>query len=137
MATDQASPPPPDSQTSDAETATALAQQVAASADGVTWRKTTTLLDLFGAYRLTSEVRDRIGAALEGAGLIAKPAIDELQRFETVRLAIEDESDEQLDESRGRSRTMSRLLPIDEVVEVSEWRPGQPREQKTLFQCVP
>lgn len=134
MATGQAAAP----MNSDAEVAATLAQQVAASADGVTWRKTTTLLDLFGAYRLTTEVRERMATALSQAGLVAKPAIADVQRFETVRLAVDEDRDGQPDdEASGRSRTMSRLLPIDDVVEVTEWRPGRPPEQKSLFQCTP
>src|SRR4051812_20694317 len=123
----------------DAETAAALADQVKASADGVTWRKMTTLLDLFGAYRLTHEVRARVAAALEQAGLDAKPAIADAERFETVRLTSHEDTAEDDDEHdpRSRSRTMSRLLPIDDVLEVTEWRPGQAPEKKSLFQCTP
>src|SRR4051812_16027492 len=135
MAIEQTAPPAPDAET-DAQIAAALAQQVEASADGITWRKTTTLLDLFGAYRLTTQVRDRIAAALDGVGLIAKPAISEVQRFETIRLALDEDRDGQPDE-QGRSRTMSRLLPIDDVIEVSEWRPARQPERKTLFECTP
>jgi hypothetical protein len=121
---------------SDAATAAALAQQVEASADGVTWRKTVTLLDLFGAYRLTTEVRERISVALAGAGLDSKPPIKDAQRFETIRLALHDEDDNGHD-PRSRSRTMSRILPIDDVIEVTEWRTAQQPERKSLFQCAP
>jgi hypothetical protein len=117
----------------DARTAAALAEQVAASADGVTWRKTVTLLDLFGAYRLTSEVRERIATALADAGLDTKPAMKDVQRFETIRLALHEDAQDGHD-PRSRSRTMSRILPIDDVIEVSEWRPAQPPERKSLFQ---
>src|SRR4051812_23120353 len=122
---------------SDEQVAARLAEQVRASADGVTWRKTTTLLDLFGAYRLTTSVRDRITVALTEAGLVAKPGIGEVQRFETIRLALDEDRDGSPDDSGDRSRTMSRLLPIDDVVEVTEWRSGRSPEQKTLFQCTP
>src|SRR3954447_22285650 len=135
MAIDEA-PPPAQTADSDAQTAAALAQQVEASADGVTWRKTTTLLDLFGVYRLTTEVRERIAVALEQAGLAAKPSIADVQRFETVRLALDTDRDGQPDEDE-RSRTPSRLLPVDEVIEVTEWRPGQEPERKGVFQCTP
>src|SRR3954454_5682073 len=102
MAIEEAPLPTP-SPATDAATAAALAEQVAASADGVTWRKTTTLLDLFGAYRLTTQVRERVARALSEAGLIAKPAIAEVQRFETVRLALDEDRDGRPDEA-GRSR---------------------------------
>jgi CorA-like Mg2+ transporter protein len=122
----------------DAATAARLAEQVKASADGVTWRKTTTLLDLFGAYRLTTEVRERIAAALAQAGLDCKPPITDVQRFETVRLALDEDRDGQPDEPEThRTRTMSRLLPIDDVLDVTEWRPGQPPERKDLFSLAP
>src|SRR5689334_20166891 len=109
----------------DAEVAAALAEQVKASADGVTWRKMTTLLDLFGAYRLTTNVRKRIATALADAGLDPKPSIADAERFETVRLAVHEDQDDDEHDPRSRSRTMSRLLPIDDVLEVTEWRPDQ------------
>src|SRR4051794_7114427 len=137
MAIEEAPPPSTPDAAADARTAAALAEQVRASADGVTWRKTTTLLDLFGAYRLTTQVRERIATALEEAGLVAKPVIADVQRFETIRLALDEDRDGRPDEAGDRSRTMSRLLPIDDVIEVSEWRSGRPPEAKTLFQCGP
>src|SRR2546423_7798334 len=137
MATQQIGAPTPDQPDGDAATAAALAQQVAASADGVTWRKVTTLLDLFGAYRLTTDVRRRIARALVEADLIAKPPITDIQRFETVRLALDLDRDGRPDEPEEavRSRTMSRLLPIDDVIEATEWKPGRPPERKTVFSC--
>src|SRR3954453_15581064 len=139
MAVQEATPPAPDQGASDAEIAAALAKQVKASADGVTWRKMTTLLDLFGAYRLTTNVRRRITTALTEAGLDAKPLIADAERFETVRLTAHEDTSEDDDEydPRSRSRTMSRLLPIDDVLEVTEWRPGHAPEKKTLFECAP
>jgi hypothetical protein len=129
--------PEPGAPHGDAATAARLADQVRASADGVMWRKTTTLLDLFGSYRLTTEVRERIAAALAQAGLDSKPPITDVQRFETVRLALDEDRDGQPDEPEGgRTRTMSRLLPIDDVLEVTEWRPGRPPERKDLFSCA-
>src|SRR2546423_9897632 len=104
MATQQTSASAADQRTRDTETAAALAQQVAASADGVTWRKMTTLLDLFGAYRLTTNVRERIAMALAEAGLDPKPAIGDAERFETIRLSVHEESDDGHD-PRSRSRT--------------------------------
>src|SRR3954471_23682083 len=134
MAIEQETPTAP---ASDAATAAKLAEQVRASADGVTWRKMTTLLDLFGAYRLTTNVRTRIATALAEAGLDAKPPITHAERFETIRLAVHEDSDDDEHDPRSRSRTMSRLLPIDDVLEVTEWRTGYAPEQKSLFQCNP
>jgi hypothetical protein len=122
--------------TDDARTARTLREHVTATADGVTWRKTTTLLDLFGAYRLTTEVRDRIQHALDQAGLEAKPPISDVQRFETVRLALR-EDDPQDGGDSGRSRTMSRILPIQDVLEVTEWRPGEQPQPVQLFSLTP
>jgi hypothetical protein len=133
MAIDEQAPP----DTTDATTAARLAEQVKASADGVTWRKTTTLLDLFGVYRLTTQVRERIATALTEAGLDPKPPISDVQRYETIRLSLHEDAVQDGHDPRSRSRTMSRLLPIDDVLEVTEWRPGQPPERKDLFGCVP
>ena len=53
-----------------------LAEEVRASpASRRTWRKVTTLLSMFGVHRLTEPVRDRIGEALEQAGLMADPPL--------------------------------------------------------------
>jgi hypothetical protein len=136
MAIEHAETPAPTDQ-HDAAIAARLAEQVTASADGITWRKTTTLLDLFGAYRLTTEVRERIAHALAKAGIDPKPPMDQVQRFETVRLALQENTKDDGHDPRSRSRTMSRLLPIDDVLEVTEWRPGRPPERKALFDCAP
>src|SRR5437764_15481082 len=98
MAMTETSATPPVQPDGDAATAATLAQQVAASADGITWRKVTTLLDLFGVYRLTTDVRQRIATALVEADLIAKPPISDVQRFETVRLALDLDRDGRADE---------------------------------------
>ena len=144
MAIDEAAPPQASApQTGDAAVAEALAQQVTASADGVTWRKLTTLLDLFGAYRLTSEVRNRVAHALDEAGLEAKPPLAHVERFETVRLTLRgdgagpDEQERARTDPSRRSRTMSRLLPIDDVIEITEWQTGRQPESKSLFTCTP
>jgi hypothetical protein len=137
MAIDEA-PPPTASPADDARIAATLADKVRESADGVTWRKMTTLLDMFGAYRLTTNVRKRITLALTDAGLDAKPNIADAERFETVRITAHDATtDDDEHDPRSRSRTMSRLLPIDDVLEVTEWRPGHPPDKKTVFQCDP
>jgi CorA-like Mg2+ transporter protein len=128
---------PPPGRNTDAETAARLAEEVKASADGVTWRKTTTLLDLFGAYRLTTEVRQRIASALAWADLDPKPSITDVQRFETVRLTLHEAGPDDGLGPRGRARTLSRLLPIGDVLELTEWRPGRPPERKNAFSSRP
>ena len=72
----------------DQEVAAALADEVRGSADRRTWRKVTTLLDKFNTYRLTGAARQRIGAALDDAGLVCDPPLDEVERYGTVRLAL-------------------------------------------------
>lgn len=52
-----------------------------------TWRKVTTLLHLFGVTKLTDNVRSRIGAALEAAGLEVEPPLSDVLRSGTVRLS--------------------------------------------------
>src|SRR4051812_38941698 len=69
-----------------------LAREVAASSGSRrTWRKVTTLLDLFGVYRFTDTVRGRSGGALEAAGLIAAPPLAEVERYGHVRLSLRDQ----------------------------------------------
>jgi hypothetical protein len=114
----------------DRERAVALAAQVASSDDGVTWRKVTTLLDVFGAYRLTNEVRARMESALAEAGIDAKPPLSEAERFETVRLTLHESNGATED---ARSRTVSRVLPVNEALKVTEWRPGAPPQARKLF----
>jgi hypothetical protein len=85
---------------------------------------------------LTADVHRRIAAALEEAGLIAKPPIEAVERFETVRLALDEDRDGRPDEPQEgtRSRTMSRAPPDrrrdrgDRVVAA-----GDAPERKTVF----
>ena len=126
-----------ESSNGDRSAAEALAVQVRASDDGVAWRKVTTLLDLFGAYRLTSRVRDQIASALSEAGLEAKPSIAQIERYETVRLTLRDEDSDSNGDERGRSRTASRMLPIGETLRISRWRPGAAPEREQLFTATP
>jgi hypothetical protein len=102
--------------------ATVLAEEVTATEIGKTWRKVTTLLDLFGAYRLTPEVRARLGEALAGAGLAVKPSLVEVERFETVRLSFL--ADEPISGRDARARSLSFLAPITDAVWATEWHPG-------------
>ena len=126
-----------ESSNGDRSAAEALAVQVRASDDGVAWRKVTTLLDLFGAYRLTSLVRDQIASALSEAGLEAKPSIAQIERYETVRLTLRDENSDSNGDERGRSRTASRMLPIGETLRISRWRAGAAPEREQLFTATP
>ena len=103
----------------DARVASELADEVEAAEGSRTWRKVTTLLDLFGAHRLSPEVRARIGAAVEAAGLEIKPGLDEVERFETVRVALAG-TDEELAQ-RGRTRSLSHVAPVTEAITASEW----------------
>lgn len=116
---------------SDLAVARAVADEVRATDAGTTWRKVTTLLDRFGAGRLTPDVRARVGSALAGAEVQVKPPIDDVQRFETVRLSVglEDAGDQ------GRTRTMTHVVPVAEAVRVSEWRPGERGRERALFEA--
>jgi hypothetical protein len=103
----------------DARVASELADEVEAAEGSRTWRKVTTLLDLFGAHRLSPEVRARIGTAIRGAGLEIKPGLEEVERFETVRVALAG-TDEELAQ-RGRTRSLSHVAPVTEAITASEW----------------
>jgi hypothetical protein len=117
---------------SDSAIASALADEVRATDTGVTWRKVTTLLDRFGAGRLTPTVRARIEEALATAEVRVKPPIAEVQRFETVRLSLGLEG-----EQEGRTRTMTHVVPVTQALRVSEWRPGEPGRERGLFESAP
>src|SRR5918911_1649874 len=98
-----------DGQGTDGEIAARLAGEVESSVNATTWRKVTTLLDLFGAYRLTDDVRSRMAAAIAAAGLDAKPPITDVERYETVRLSTRGDATNG-DRTGTRSRTVSRVL---------------------------
>src|SRR5918911_3272810 len=104
-----------DGQGTDGEIAARLAGEVESSVNATTWRKVTTLLDLFGAYRLTDDVRARMAAAIAAAGLDAKPPITDVERYETVRLTVRSDSATG-DGAATRSRTISRLIPLEEAL---------------------
>src|SRR3954454_22917323 len=67
------------------------------------WRRATTLLDEFGLYRLTPQGRERVAAALAGAGLEVQPPLAKAKRHETLRLSLE--GDGRLSPIRGVSAT--------------------------------
>ena len=102
--------------THDEATAGELAEQVAASTGSRrTWRKVTTLLELFGVYRLTESVRERIAAALDEAGIVAEPPLTEVERYGTVRLALRETPHTQPPRSVARN---------GEPFQATVWRPG-------------
>ena len=118
-----------DSTEADLAVARRLAEEVRATDSAVTWRKVTTLLDRFGAYRLTPEVRRRVAAALAQVEVQVKPPLEEVQRFETIRLSIGLEADE----TQGRTRTMSHVIPVEQALRMSEWLPGERGSERRLF----
>jgi hypothetical protein len=117
----------------DLAVARTLADEVRATETGVTWRKVTTLLDRFGAGRLTPGARERIANALGAADLNVKPAFADVQRYETVRLALGDMGPA----DQGRTRTMSHVVPVAEAARISEWRPREPVSERALFASAP
>lgn len=76
----------------DLAVATDLYAEVTKAGPGgrTSWRKTTTLLDMYGFGKLTPRARERIAASLAQAGLVADPPIQELTRTGTVRLRPRD-----------------------------------------------
>jgi Mg2+ and Co2+ transporter CorA len=96
-----------------------LAAEVRAEPSQRTWRRVTSLLDMFGQYRLTAEVRTRVAEALDEAELDAEPAIEDVHRHDTVRLS-----------ARGDRKisTVSRMTAT-KMLRIFEWLPGRrPRE---------
>lgn len=90
-----------------------------------TWRKATTLLAMFGAAKLTPNVRTRISTALDEAGVGAEPPIELLDRSQTVRLTLADPP-ERPAATGGLDDPTARAIGI---ARVTEWRPGEfPRE---------
>src|SRR3712207_3413392 len=117
----------------DLDIAQELADQIRSTDAGMTCRKVTTLLDRFGAYRLTPEVRHRIAGALADVEVQVKPPIDEVQRFETVRLSIGLDDGE----DGGRTRTMSHVVPVAEALRVTAWGTGECSRERALFDVAP
>src|SRR4051794_32479110 len=96
-----------------------LADEVAASTGSRrTWRKVTTMLELFGVYRLTGAVRERIAQALDEAGLIADPPFREVERYGTIRLALRDHAGSASPEGPEDTATS------EQIIGVTAWRPG-------------
>src|SRR4051794_39777086 len=106
----------------DVAVAKSLAAEVrAAEGRRRTWRKVTTLLDLFGVYRLTPAVRERIGVALRAAGLVAEPPIEIVERYQTIRLESVDKA-VPLERATGQKDDQ----PSDgaAIRSVTQWVPG-------------
>ena len=105
----------------DFEIAKRLADEVArAAAEGRrrSWRKVTTLLAMFGVYRFTPLVRDRLATALESAGLEVEPSLSSVDRGDTVRLSI-------ATEGRPDSSTAGASVFSEDVMAVTRWNPEQ------------
>lgn len=95
-----------------------LAREVAASTRRRrTWRKVTTLLDYFGVYRLTPAVRRRIAEALDDAGIEVEPAMDLVERYGTVRLALRQPRD-------GSGSASELAMSSPNAITATLWRPG-------------
>jgi hypothetical protein len=95
-----------------------LARDVAAStASRRTWRKVTTLLELFGVYRLTSAVRERIADALDEAGLVTDPSFRDVERYGSVALALRDQARAPVSAAGAGSGS--------DAIHATAWRAGQ------------
>jgi Mg2+ and Co2+ transporter CorA len=117
----------------DLAVAQALASEVREAAGRRrTWRKVTTLLDLFGQYRLTPSVRARMAEALRAAGLEAEPPIEELDRYQTVRLTVDDNGDRPVERTQEEATPTSGASPSGGILGVEEWRPAQAPRQISM-----
>lgn len=114
---------------SDHAAAARLAEEVRAKTRSQlrTSRKLTTLLDDFGAYALTSDVRGRVAQALDEAGLEVDPPLEQAERQERVQLSLRAEGS-QLAELRDYS-----LWDPLEAIRVSRWLRGGEPEVVPLF----
>ncbi|MEA2448972.1 MAG: hypothetical protein QOG63_904 [Thermoleophilaceae bacterium] len=99
-----------------------LADEIRAEPGWRGWRRVTTLLDEFGLYRMTTDVRERVSAALAEAGLEVQPPLAEAKRHETLRLSLE--GDGQVSTITGLSAT--------KVIRVYDCVPGRPLEEIEL-----
>jgi len=99
-----------------------------------TWRKVTTLLDLFGQHRLTPSVRARMAEALTEAGLDAEPPIEELDRYQTVRLTVSGDGDRPVGADKAASPT-SGTSPSGGILSLEAWGPGQAPRRVSLAEA--
>jgi len=101
-----------------------------------TWRKATTLLDMFGLYGLAPADRERIDAALTDAGLQTEPRMAEVKRHETLRLWLPEEGLEPSGLAPTESHDYSVWEPL-RAVQATEWRRGEEPVAVSLFQAQP
>lgn len=95
--------------------AAGIASSTRSAPHGRTWRRVTTLLDDFGVFSLTPDVRERIDGALREADIRVEPTLATANRHDTLRLSL-------LDDDRHSS--MTAVPDVGEVVTVTLWRPG-------------
>src|SRR3954471_15396911 len=103
-----------------------LAEEIRTEPGWRGWRRVTTLLDEFGLYRLTPEGRERVAAALAGAGLDVQPPLAKAKRHETLRLSLEGD---------GRLSTISGLSAT-KVIRIYDCLPGRPLKEIELSQAA-
>jgi hypothetical protein len=78
-----------------------LAAEIQAAKGGRTWRKATTLAELFGSRYLTGPRRARIAAALADAGIVCEPPIESVERYQTVRLSLRAADADEIEPTMG------------------------------------
>lgn len=96
------------------------------------WRKLTSLLDRFGAARLTPSTRDSIGRALDAAGLVLHPPLDHVERASLVRVSARHHPDE-LD---PKAPVEAALAAVEGTLSASVWRPGERHEEVSLTRAL-
>jgi hypothetical protein len=84
------SPPTPGSKPMEAvlNVAHDIAEEVRTAGRPRTWRKVTTILSAYGAYRLTIGLRKHIDDDFAAAGLVCEPSILDVDRSASVRLSL-------------------------------------------------
>src|SRR3954469_22412962 len=102
-----------------------LAGEIGAEPGSRGWRRVTTLLDLFGLYRLTTDSRARLAIALAGGGREADPPIEAAKRHETVRLTLPGER---------RAATVDGLVPT-KMIRFFDAPPGEPIREIEMAQA--
>jgi Mg2+ and Co2+ transporter CorA len=90
-----------------------LADTVRAAPHGRTWRRVTTLLDDFGTFSLTPDVRERLDTALLESGLRVEPPLARANRHDTLRLSLL---------AGDPHDSMTEVPDVSELVTVTLWR---------------